>query len=151
MSILKEINDLHDSLKAFTINIFLIPFWYVALFLFNNEFYSSSDNLIILAMTIVISLTSSGVTTFLLHIIQKSEGETGVFIDQMMISVTALCIWLSLLIFIVYSLGFLFDIYIYFYYFLILYYTPMVLLYIRKLFKKNKKKNKQSNSTTDKK
>jgi len=151
MSILKEINDLHDSLKAFTINIFLIPFWYVALFLFNNEFYSSSDNLIILAMTIVISLTSSGVTTFLLHIIQKSEGETGVFIDQMMISVTALCIWLSLLIFIVYSLGFLFDIYIYFYYFLILYYTPMVLLYIRKLFKKNKKKNKQSNSTTNKK
>ena len=149
MSILKEINDLHDSLKAFTINIFLIPFWYVALFLFNNEFYSSSDNLIILAMTIVISLTSSGVTTFLLHIIQKYEGETGIFIDQMMISVTALCVWLSLLIFIVYSLGFLFDIYIYFYYFLILYYSPMTLLFIRTLFKNDKKKQKQSDSTTD--
>ena len=59
MSILKELNESHASLKAIALNLFIIPFWYVAIFLFNNEFYKSSDSIIITTMCIVISLVSS--------------------------------------------------------------------------------------------
>ena len=153
MSILKEINDLNNSLKALAINVFLIPFWYVAIFLFNNEFYTSSDNLIILSMTIVISLSSSGFLTFLLHLLNFAEVNSERFLNETMVSVLLLTTWISLLIFIIYSLGFLFNIYIYFYYFLLIYFSPLAIILILKIFsnKKDDKKTEQSNSTTNKK
>lgn len=137
MSILKEINESHISLKAISFNLFLIPFWYVAIFIFNNEFYKSADSIIILAMCIVITLSSSGYFSFVLSFFKVESDKRKAFFTQMILAVSILCAWLSLLIFIVYSLGFLFDIYIYFYSFLSLYFIPIFISHLLAIIMKD--------------
>ena len=130
MSFIKELNESHDSLKAIALNLFIIPFWYVAIFLFNNEFYKSSDNIIIITMCIVISLISSILFTFLLTKTDPENTSKNIFFEKMIGSIAILTIWLSALIFVIYSLGFLFSIYLYFYWFLVIYFSPLFLFYI---------------------
>jgi hypothetical protein len=126
MSLFKEITESHDTVKAIAVILFLIPFWYVAIFLFNNEFYKSSDNLIILAMCIVISMISAVLLSFF---VQNNEAkyQNNTILEHMGVSVTILIIWLSILIFSFYSLGFLLNIHIYFYWFLVIYFAPLIL------------------------
>lgn len=127
MSLFKEITESHDTVKAIAIILFLIPFWYVAIFLFNNEFYKSSDNLIILAMCIVISMISAVLFSFFVHNIYEAKNENKTIVEHMGVCVAVLIIWLSILIFSFYSLGFLLNIYIYFYWFLVIYFAPLIL------------------------
>lgn len=131
-SIIEEINNLHTSLKAIVLTIFIIPFWYVAIYLFNNEFYKSADNLIMLAMCIVLSLVSTVLTSAMFYKAEEEINETSeedwYVIYLYSNSIFLLCYWLSLLIFTVYSLGFLFNIYIYFYWFLVIYFIPLISL-----------------------
>ena len=129
MSILKELNESHASLKAIALNLFIIPFWYVAIFLFNNEFYKSSDSIIITTMCIVISLVSS-VFFFIFLIKIEVNTSDNIFFEKMMVSTAMLIAWLSVLIFVFYSLGFLFGIYLYFYWFLVIYFFPLILFYL---------------------
>lgn len=127
MSLFKEITESHDAVKAIAVILFLIPFWYVAIFIFNNEFYKSSDNLIILAMCIVISLISAILFTFYMQNIYEAKNKNKTILEHMSVSVAILIIWLSILIFSFYSLGFLLNIYIYFYWFLVIYFAPLIL------------------------
>lgn len=127
MSLFKEITESHDTVKAIAIILFLIPFWYVAIFLFNNEFYKSSDNLIILAMCIVISMISAVLFSFFVHNIYEAKNENKTIVEHMGVCVAVLIIWLSILIFSFYSLGFLLNVYIYFYWFLVIYFAPLIL------------------------
>ncbi len=129
MSILKELNESHASLKAIALNLFIIPFWYVAIFLFNNEFYKSSDSIIITTMCIVISLVSSVFFSIFLIKIEVNTSDN-IFFEKMMVSTAMLIAWLSVLIFVFYSLGFLFGIYLYFYWFLVIYFFPLILFYL---------------------
>lgn len=41
MSFIKELEETHDSIKTIALNLLLIPFWYVSIFIFNNEFNKS--------------------------------------------------------------------------------------------------------------
>ena len=129
MSILKELNESHASLKAIALNLFIIPFWYVAIFLFNNEFYKSSDSIIITTMCIMISLVSSVFFSIFLIKIEVNTSDN-IFFEKMMVSTAMLIAWLSVLIFVFYSLGFLFGIYLYFYWFLVIYFFPLILFYL---------------------
>ena len=129
MSILKELNESHASLKAIALNLFIIPFWYVAIFLFNNEFYKSSDSIIITTMCIVISLVSSVFFSIFLIKIEVNTSDN-IFFEKMMVSTAMLIAWLSVLIFVFYSLGFLFGIYLYFYWVLVIYFFPLILFYL---------------------
>lgn len=131
---LKEISEAHDTIKGLATNIFLIPFWYVAIFLFNKEFYISADSIIIFAMCIVLSFISSFLLVFMMLQINKRR-EYSLF-DDLIPSVVVSITWLSILIFIIYTLGFIFNIYIYFYWFLVIYFSPIfffiVLFYLFK-------------------
>ena len=53
-----------------------------------------------------------------------------IFFEKMMVSTAMLIAWLSVLIFVFYSLGFLFGIYLYFYWFLVIYFFPLILFYL---------------------
>lgn len=130
MSFISELNESHDSVKGLALNLLLIPFWYVAIFIFNNEFYKSADITLIFAMCIVISFTSSVLFTIFLDNIYTEVKEEKTFFENMVISIAMLIIWISALIFIVYSLGFLFKIYIYFYWFIVIYFMPIIILNI---------------------
>lgn len=152
MSLLKEINESHDSLKALSLNLFLIPFWFIAIFLFNNEFYSSNDTLIILVMALVISLFSSTFLSLSIHLLHNKYNKDIPLMEQMGISIILLCAWISLIIFFVYSLGFFFKIFIYFYYFLVIYFIPLILTFLVVFINHtDNKNNKKSNKTIEKK
>lgn len=147
MSILKEISESHDTIKAFALNLFLLPFWYVAIYLFNNEFYVKADTLILISMCIVISIVSSLITSLLYDAINSALDSTpNAFFDSMAISTIILSMWLSILIVFFYSLGFLYEIYIYFYWFLVIYTSPILLIFLIYLISpptKEKQKNKK--------
>ena len=155
-SIIDEINNLHSSLKAIVLNIFIIPFWYVAIYLFNNEFYKSANNLIMLAMCIVLSLVSTFLVSIMFHKaheeVNENSEEDWYVIDLFSNSISLLCSWLTILIFIIYSLGFLFNIYIYFYWFLVIYFSPLVvfaLFFAIETYYANKRNNKSKRTSIE--
>lgn len=139
MSFLKELNDSHITLKAFALNVFLIPFWYVSIYLFNNEFFMKNDIVIILAMCITISLISCGTLSFIFRISENNKNNNLIF-EEMGMSIMILCIWLSILIFSIYSIGFLFNIYIYFYWFLVIYFIPIIVFLFVNIISNNSEK-----------
>ena len=139
MSILKEINESHDFVKAKATNLFLIPFWYVSIYLFNNEFYTKADSLIIISMCITITLTSSFCLTLIFDGIRTlNNGKKYDFFNNTVLSVTLLTSWLSFLIVLFYSLGFIFNIYIYFYWFLVIYSSHIFIIGVLNIIFGNK-------------
>jgi hypothetical protein len=128
MSIIDDINKAHFGIKAIALNLILLPFWYVAIYLFNNDFYIKGDYIIIIAMCIALSMISSFFTSILYDKITSSLNKTKYNIINLMgITIMILTIWLSILIVFFYSIGFLFNIYIYFYWFLVIYSAPIIL------------------------
>ncbi len=128
MAIIEEINKSHISIRAVSISFFLVPFWYISVFLFGNEFYRSSDNLVILSFCIVISLSSSGLFSLFTSKIGDLKSTKEPLLNSMSVSVVMISIWLLLLIFACYSLDFLFNKKIYFYWFVSIYYIPILFL-----------------------
>ena len=120
---------------------------------FNNEFYKSADNLIMLAMCIVLSLVSTFLVSEMFYRADEEVNETseeGWYVIYLFSnSIFLLCSWLSLLIFTIYSLGFLFNIYIYFYWFLVIYFFPLItfaLFFAIETYYANKSKNKSKSA-----
>jgi CDP-diglyceride synthetase len=130
MSYIKDLSESHDSIKAISLNLILIPFWYVSIFMFNKEFYKASDSLIVISFCIVLSFLSSMLLAFFWNIIDIKNNIKVDFFSNMNTSIGVLTIWLSALIFITYSFGFLFKQYIYFYWFIVIYFSPIILIYI---------------------
>lgn len=136
MSIIKEINESHDFIQAKATNLFILPFWYVAIYLFNNEFYVKADSLIIVSMCIAFTLISTFSTTFLFIRINSKKDEYSDFFSNTVVSVAFIMAWLAFLIILFYTLGYLFNIYIYFFWFLVIYSSPIALLYILYILEK---------------
>ena len=139
MSYLKDISESHHAVKLISVCLFLAPFWYVSIYLFNNEFYNAADVVAIIVFCCTISVISS--MAFLLAIDYAFNDENPADdLSDIIMTVVILISWLSLLIFIVYSFGFLFDMYIYFYYFIILYLSPLPILFLIGLLRPKAKK-----------
>ena len=131
MSIIKELTDSHDTIKGFAIYVVLLPFWYIALLLFNNDFFVCQSVLTIAITCLAITISS----VFPLSIaIGRTQG--GEFLRFTVISIVILTLWLCILIFFFYSLDFLFGIQIYFYWFLVIYIIPGSIAFICSLLVK---------------
>ena len=134
MSIFKEIYESHDIIKAKAVNLLIIPFWYVALFLFNNEFYKAENYFIIIAMCIVLSIPASFLMAVVVSVAADRETNNAekelTYLQCTFTAVSILTAWLALLIFIVYSFGFLLGQFIYFYWFMVFFYAPVLLLFL---------------------
>lgn len=134
MSIIEDVNKLSVSLRIIAVNIFLIPFWYISIYLFNNDLYKSLDYILIFAICIVFSISSS---LPLGDMMNKAEKESKDYVESLenyfamtLSSIITLCIWLSILIFVTYSLKFLYNFTFDFYYFVVIYYIPIVTLWL---------------------
>ena len=128
MAIIEEINKSHISIRAMSISLFLVPFWYLSVFLFGNEFYKSADNFVVLAFCLVISFSSSVIFYLFTEKTGGLENTKEPMLNCMSFSVIILSIWLLLLIFTTYSFDFLFNQKIYFYWFVVIYYIPLLFL-----------------------
>lgn len=130
MSYIKDLSESHESIKGLALNLFLIPFWYVSIFLFNREFYKTSDSIITVCLCVVISFLSSILLSLFWNKIDLKNNRKVELFANMVTSIGVLIMWLSFLIFITYSFGFLFKQYIYFYWFIVIYFAPVILIYI---------------------
>ena len=128
MAIIEEINKSHISIRAMSISLFLVPFWYLSVFLFGNDFYKSADNFVVLAFCLVISFSSSVIFYLFTEKTGGLENTKEPMLNCMSFSVIILSIWLLLLIFTTYSFDFLFNQKIYFYWFVVIYYIPLLFL-----------------------
>ena len=144
MSILEDLNSSHISIRAISVTLFLLPFWYLSVFLFANDFFKSADYFVILSFCLIVIFSSSFFLYFFIDKIDSQKSKDKI-LSCMSVSVMFLCLWILLLIFVLFSIKFLFKIEIYFYYFCIIYFAPIFILNILVLVfgnQENKKLNK---------
>ena len=128
MAIIEEINKSHISIRAISISSLLVPFWYLSVFLFGNDFYKSADNFVIISFCLVVSISSSVIFYLFTEKTGGLENTNEPMLNCMSFSVAILCIWLLLLIFITYSFDFFFNQKICFYWFVVIYYSLFLIL-----------------------
>lgn len=124
MSVLKEIDEANEVIKGKALNLLVLPFWYISLYLFNNEFFVKQTFITLIAMCIALTLTSCFILALGFALV--SEDDTKYAECQGFATMVGI-IWLSILTFCVYSWGFLKHQYIYFYWFIVIYFVPIVL------------------------
>ena len=120
MSIFSEIKDSHHLIVTIAISQFLAPFWYIAIFLFNRDFYDNSDSIIIIVFCSVLSMLPTTMVTILNA--DKTKPAPATIQIETGKNVTVLILWLSLLIFICYNIQFFCNREIEFYYFLLIFF-----------------------------
>ena len=166
MSIINEINNLHITLKALLLNLFLMPFWYIAIYLFNDDFYHNADIIIIVVFSLVLSVISSMSVAYLFELsgdldIEKSKVtddsksltkkeikkrktlDNKMLFDDTLRSVFVLSVLMSIMIFVFYSLKYYCDFLIDFYYFIVINFSIILLVLIIILTQKWRRKRKQ--------
>jgi hypothetical protein len=115
---MKDVIDLSELIKAKISLLLLLPFWYLAIYLFNNDFYNTSDLILKVVVCLCLSIFSEVLFTvsFLLILeLRNYKKEDIKNIEDF--STVNLILWLSFLIFISYTLQHYTD-----------YYTPFYLL-----------------------
>ena len=139
MSILKELQESHDAIKAISLSAFLIPFWYITIYLLGNNLFILSGNIVVLAFCIVLSVVSAFLSClFCAQTILLSDNEYNLT-NNMILSVVFLSLWLAILIFVTYSIQFLFNKETYLYWFIVIYFFPILILNFLALVDKNRK------------
>ncbi len=138
MSYLKDIQESNEFLKAFIVSLLIAPFWYLSIFLLNHEFYKSTDTSILIVLSCVLSFIS----VISLGLIILMDGDLKENKDPLLSSISMsayiLVIWKSLLLFITYSIGFLFNSYTYLYYYIIIYFSIHIVAIVIELSSKKK-------------
>lgn len=130
-----DITKIPENLKNLLINIILLPFWIVSIYIYNPELYRSNDFLIIGSVCICLTIISSILMSYVLMNTKKKQHilEMEILIP----SIALQSILLSLIIF----LGYIFDVifgYIFLFYgflttyFVILFSFVFINLFIRK-------------------
>lgn len=143
MSYIKDLQESHDSLKGLALSLLLIPFWMVTMFFLNNAFYNKTDFTVLCMISGVLSFFSTTLTTLIVGMITESKnGKAQELLDSFLAAVLMLIPWKCLLLFIVYSIKYLFDIHLALYYYIIIYLTPIIVVFILCLFSDNKKSSK---------
>lgn len=100
----EKLIDLSVIIKTKISVVILLPFWYLSLYLFNTDFYNSSDLILKVVTCFCISLPAESVFSYFFYLLMKKNGyetDNKLLIDA---SVFVLLLWLSLLIFLSYVL-----------------------------------------------
>lgn len=129
MSILKEISESHSFVKVLVISLVLAPFWYLALYLFNYDFFKTEDIILKTVFCTSISVASSlalGNLAARFHKYAKGKEEFA-FEVYVVVAIYLNCIYLSLMLFIGYSIQYFTEYSVIFYWFLFIYLLPIML------------------------
>jgi hypothetical protein len=134
MNNMLDISKIPKDLKSFLINLILIPFWIISIYIYHPELYKSEDLIIIGSICICLTFTSSLITS--IGLMNQKIHDT--ILDQQLIigSVTLQVIWLSVLIFSGYLFNVFFNKIFLFYSFLMIYFGIIILFALNSLKKK---------------
>ncbi len=132
---LGNVNELHKDLKGVLIWCLLMPFWYIALYLFHPLFFANNSVLTLAVFSF--GLTTSG--SYTMHnswrLIFRFRRQTEIIekLDPTNFYVTTLIfqtILLSALIFVAYFIRYFYNIKFDFFYFLLIFFSINILFYI---------------------
>jgi hypothetical protein len=129
MSIFKEISESHSFVKVLAISLILAPFWYLALYLFNYDFFKTEDIILKTVFCTSISVASSlalGNLSARYNRYAKDKKEIA-FEVFVLVAIYINCIYLSLMLFVGYSIQYFTEYSIIFYWFLFIYLLPIIL------------------------
>lgn len=136
MTLFKEISETHHILKACAITLFLVPFWYLSIFLFNNQFYYDTDLIIKIVVCITLSLSSS--FAFYIFVYTLSDKNPKNIPYEIAISTMFLIVWKCVLMFAAYSFCFFSGNQLYYYWYIVIYFVPIIIFSIIGLATKRK-------------
>ncbi len=141
----KDISESGNELKSLLSQVFVIPFWYVAIHIFHKDFFYDNDFFLIIAYCLCLTLVSSLLIGII--IIHTNDDldikEQGIFNIRANSTIVVLqIVWLSILIVSGYFFNVFFYLKFYFWSFLITYIVPISLIIF--LVKTNKKKKEES-------
>ncbi|ULC59520.1 hypothetical protein MBM09_00740 [Flaviramulus sp. BrNp1-15] len=143
MSYLKDIEESSEFLKSFVISLLISPLWYLSIFFLNNNFYENTNGTVLIVLSGTLSFVSVFFMTFILLLTEdfkeEKENEEDRILKSVSVSALILIIWKSILLFVVYSVGFFCNAYIYFYWYIIIFFLiNIVVLIIEFIPEKNK-------------
>lgn len=121
---MKDIIDLSKLIRTKISLLLLLPFWYLAIYLFNRDFYNTSDLILkivaCLCLSIVAEIMFSAGSILLLKFREYKNEDIKEIED---FSTVNLILWLSFLIFTSYTLQNYTDRFVPFYLLILLFYT----------------------------
>jgi len=129
-----DFSKLSTNLKNVLVNIILIPYWYISIYIFHPNLYNTNDRLLILAICFGLTLISSFLTS--VYLINPKKDDF-IFDENIVIPSSILqSLLLSIIIFLGYLSKLYFKIIFLFHGFLITYFGLLILLLISKKSKK---------------
>lgn len=139
----KDVKEAGDEIQIFLLSLVLMPLWYISLHLFARNFFKENDLILIGCYCFGLSAVSVIIVSIslLFHIVADNDKLIPLF-GSIKFSVIALFFWLSLDIFIFYSVKIFTNQTIPFYSFLISYFFPVIgfttssFIRVRKFLKK---------------
>lgn len=142
MSLLKDIAESNDDLKAIFILLLIMPFWHLTFFLFNNSFFSNNTLITLITFYFCLTFLSSLIMLWGFSFFNIEVEETDYTVTFSAISLIIQVIWISLLILINYLCSIFFNSFLKLFWFIIIYFIPIILFPLFMLIT-NKKRLKQ--------
>ena len=134
MSIFKDLSESHEILKGIAITAVSSPLWFLSIFFINKPFYDSTDLIIKIILSVSLSVIVCLYYVFG-NISEKNKKAPFSYIIS--VSASFIFFWKAILLFTVYSVGFLFDTWIYYYWYIVIFFIPIIIsLLIRLVSKK---------------
>ncbi|SFD43334.1 hypothetical protein SAMN04487987_1175 [Algibacter pectinivorans] len=133
MSLFKDIQESHDSIKALGISLLLAPFWYLSIYLFHPEWYLKTDIIIKIILSCLLPILS--VIFSSIYLSDTIEGNTFGLIENTVAILYFLMMWKAILMFCVYTFCFFTDNELYYYGYIMIYFTPIIILLIIHFYK----------------
>ena len=134
-----DIEKIPKYLKTFLINLVLIPFWYISIYIFNNTLYKTQDFLIIISLCICLTIVSS----ILMSIIMTNSEKDAYILEENVVipTVSVQVILLSTVIFLGYTLKVTTGKLLNFYGFLITYFSIILFILLCLIIFNGKRNN----------
>lgn len=143
MSYIKDIQESHDALKGIVSSLFLMPFWYLTIFLVNHELYTNNNFTTLVVISFVLSITSF-IFMVIVALLSDSPDDNSTFFEVTIFCVSLLWLWKVILLFVVYTIAFLFKQELYFYSYIVIYFFPIIILILIAYIENRKNKKKKN-------
>jgi hypothetical protein len=141
---MEKIIEFSDLIKTRISVVLLMPFWYLSLYLFNNDFYISSDLILKTVVCLCLSLPAElSITINLTKVFMNKGYKESDLKDLSDLSVAVLTKWLSVLIFFSYILQTFSSYYVPFLLLVCLFYFVPFLFFVFQKFHSKMKESKQ--------
>ncbi len=122
----------NDFLKSLLFPATMMPFWYLSIYMINNEFYLQTEMAILIIICYVICLTSLLMMSSIISLFDndfRNRNDPHLMMGIFLVATIFLLVWKVILFFLAYSTLFFFDNKLYYYWYIVIYFIPLFVLW----------------------